>query len=318
MSKDFRQQIDKIGTSDAQPAGIQILDEDENLIIYDFLTLESAADTHTSDENYKYPDDKLESNVPLNVKNINLGVLDSKLQRDHFQGYEDTTDEEESNRDDNNDEDDYASVISTTSISIHSANITNANSSSNNEMDIDIILTQNDDDDSTTSKEPEQIPKELQFILDGQYWLRIGLVIDDTTPDLAVNLDKFYWDNNNAIGEDTSIVLSTIIQYPPIEPSYALAAMYQVEPNPIEQEQHASKTTPQYGFQKGMKEFVNERREATKQELYENLLGMDAVTIVRPCKLKEDLCINSLTYLMFLKQKRPEKVKTELHWQKRN
>ena len=79
MSKDFRQQIDKMGTSDAQPAGIQIPDENRNLTIHDLLTPESDADSHASDESYKYPDDKQESNVPLNVENINEGVPNSKL-----------------------------------------------------------------------------------------------------------------------------------------------------------------------------------------------------------------------------------------------
>ena len=74
-------------------------------------------------------------------------------------------------------------------------------------------------------------------------------------------------------------------------------------------EQHASKATPQYGFCKEIKEFSDEGREATKQELYENLLGMDAVTMVKPRKLKPELCINDFTYLMFLKQKQTNKVK---------
>lgn len=75
-----------------------------------------------------------------------------------------------------------------------------------------------------------------------------------------MNLDRFYWDNNDTIGEDASIVLSAIIQYSLIEPSYILAAMYQVEPTPIEQGQHASKVTSQYGFHKRMKEFSKQRK----------------------------------------------------------
>ena len=58
-----------------------------------------------------------------------------------------------------------------------------------------------------------------------------------------------------------------------------------------------------------MKEFADKGREATKQELYENLLGMDAVRMVKPHNLKKKLCINALTYLMFLKRKRTGKVK---------
>ena len=100
------------------------------------------------------------------------------------------------------------------------------------------------------------------------------------------------------------------MQHSLIEPSYVLAAMYQVEPTVTEsRQQHASKATSQYRFHKGMKGFADEGREATKQELYENLLGMKAVTMIGPCDLDEDLCINALTYLMFLKRKRTGKVK---------
>ena len=105
----------------------------------------SDTNSNASDESYKYPDDKLENDVPLNVENINEGVPDSELQRDHFQGSDDAANEQESNGNDNNDEDDYALVISTNSISIQSTNITNDSASSNNEMDIDMISTRDDD-----------------------------------------------------------------------------------------------------------------------------------------------------------------------------
>ena len=82
-----------------------------------------------------------------------------------------------------------------------------------------------------------------------------------------------------------------MVQWTSFKPSYVLAAMYQVEPAVKVNEQHASKATPQYGFHKGIKEFHDEGREATKQELYKNLLGMDAVTMVKPKKLEPELCI---------------------------
>ena len=86
--------------------------------------------------------------------------------------------------------------------------------------------------------------------------------------------------------------------------------MYQVELAVTEsQQQHASKATPQYGFHKGIKEFADAGSEATKQELYENLSGINAVTTIEPGKLEKDLCINALTYLMFLKRKQTGKVK---------
>ena len=112
---------------------------------------------------------------------------------------------------------------------IHSTNTTDNSTLSNNEANIDILDAENDNADSTTSETLNQIPKELHTILDGDYWSQVGLLIDDTRPDLAVNLDRFYWGDNNHIGEDAPIVLSAIIQYSPIEPSYVLATMYQVK-----------------------------------------------------------------------------------------
>ena len=168
MSKDFRQQIDEIGTNDAQPVGIQIPDKNGNLTIHGFLTPESNTDSYASDESYKYPDDKLENDVPLNVENINKGAPDSELQRDHFQGRNDAIKKGAFDGDDNNDEDDYVSIASTNSISIHSTNTTNKSTSSNNKMDIDILSTQDDDAVSTASKASEQTPKELQSTLDSE------------------------------------------------------------------------------------------------------------------------------------------------------
>ena len=107
----------------------------------------------------------------------------------------------------------------------------------------------------------------------------------DTVSDLAVNLDKFYWRSDDPVlEEEVCSVLSAVAQWTSLTPSYVLAAMYQVESRPEVKinEQHASKATPQYGFHKGIKEFQDEGREATKQELYENLLGMDAVTMIKP------------------------------------
>ena len=46
MSKDFIERINEMGTSDSQPAGIQIPDENGNLTIHDFLSPESDADSH--------------------------------------------------------------------------------------------------------------------------------------------------------------------------------------------------------------------------------------------------------------------------------
>lgn len=77
---------------------------------------------------------------------------------------------------------------------------------------------------------------------------------------------------------------------------------------------HASKTTPQYFFHKGMKLFGEEGRVAIKKEIKENLLGMDAVNIVAPGDLDSKLYKDELPYLMFPKCKRTGKVTRRLRW----
>jgi len=72
---------------------------------------------------------------------------------------------------------------------------------------------------------------------------------------------------------------------------------------------HASKSTPQYGFSRGMKEFGDGGWKATLSELKDNLLGMDAVHMVKSKEIDKALTIDSLAYLMFLKRKRTGKIK---------
>lgn len=50
-----------------------------------------------------------------------------------------------------------------------------------------------------------------------------------------------------------------------------------------------SNANPQYVFQKGIKDFGSNGQEAMKQEVYKNLLGMEAVTMVEPGELEKKL-----------------------------
>ena len=72
---------------------------------------------------------------------------------------------------------------------------------------------------------------------------------------------------------------------------------------------HASKATPQFGFGRGIMEFGKLDWESTKNEREENLLGMDTVCMVKRPDLKQDLVLNVLSYLMFLKRKRTGMIK---------
>ena len=71
-------------------------------------------------------------------------------------------------------------------------------------------------------------------------------------------------------------------------------------------------STPQYGFEKGLKIFGKEGYKATMAELDENLLGKNVIDMLSPKSPKKvtwDMFKMSLAYLMFLKRKREGKIK---------
>jgi hypothetical protein len=94
-----------------------------------------------------------------------------------------------------------------------------------------------------------------------------------------------YWTLTNS---SKAYVLSTITSYSNIE---------------------ASKSTPQYGFNRGLKEFGELGYQATVQELDDNLLGMGAARMLKPSEMNRTLRFEALNYLMFLKRKTCGKIK---------
>ena len=65
----------------------------------------------------------------------------------------------------------------------------------------------------------------------------------------------------------------------------------------------ASKSTPQYGFRKGLKLFGDERYQAAKNELEVNLLGRGCIDMLSWRDLTWDIRKQALGYLVFLKSK---------------
>ena len=74
-------------------------------------------------------------------------------------------------------------------------------------------------------------------------------------------------------------------------------------------ETEASKSTPQYGFSKGLKLFGDEGYQATKNELEVNLLGRGCIDMLSWKDLTWDIRKQTLGYLMFLKRKKTGKIK---------
>jgi hypothetical protein len=69
------------------------------------------------------------------------------------------------------------------------------------------------------------------------------------------------------------------------------------------------RSTSQYGFNRGLKEFGELGYEATVKELDDNLLGRGAVRILNPSEINKTIRYDALNYLMFLKRKRCGKIK---------
>ena len=71
----------------------------------------------------------------------------------------------------------------------------------------------------------------------------------------------------------------------------------------------ASKFTPQFGFNRGLKGFGELGYEATVKELDDNLLGMGVVRMLKPSEINKNIRYEALNYLIFLKRKQCGKVK---------
>jgi hypothetical protein len=113
-------------------------------------------------------------------------------------------------------------------------------------------------------------------------------ISDDVEPGIPSELESDlgpYWALANSC---QAYVLNTITSYSNIE---------------------ASKSTPQYGFNRGLKEFGELGYEATVKELDDNLLGMGAVKMLKPSEINKNIRYEALNYLMFLKRKRCGKIK---------
>ena len=68
---------------------------------------------------------------------------------------------------------------------------------------------------------------------------------------------------NNTKGD----MLEAVSNYVQTEPSWVMAAAYKMDEASSSQS-HASKATPQYRFHRGIREFGDDGRDATKEELY--------------------------------------------------
>ena len=123
--------------------------------------------------------------------------------------------------------------------------------------------------------------------------------VDNATPvEAGVNVpynklssdfgDAPYWNNGTIATDGESYMLSAIATYSNMDGLWS---------------------TPQYGFNRGISEFGKAGYDATVSELSDNLIGMNAEKMLNKKQITSDVCINALSYLMFLKRKRTSDIK---------
>jgi hypothetical protein len=283
--------VDDIGEQESQPEGIEFSDMNGRITVHDFAEANADDDdSNASDEDFKMDqeyEDEMDNEIAIEEEDGFIGNDDPDSQRDYFQ-----TPIQQHNTDvsDNNEP---------TSAVIHKSKRTNINPivtlnnttlltekqeclrKKNKRKEVDQIeefkMMEDDIEDSVASDE-DVIETEVDVTSD------INDEVDNVPKELDSDLGP-YW----RLAESTqSYVMNTIATYSNIE---------------------ASKSTPQYGFNKGLKEFGTLGYEATVKELDDNLLGMGAVEMLKPSEVNKDIRFEALNYLMFLKRKRCGKIK---------
>jgi hypothetical protein len=269
--------INAIGLHDKQPEDIVIGDRNNQQTVDDFnLNLDdNEDDDNASDTSFDPVKDKdVEQAGDHNVKDY----AEDETQFDYFP---------EGGHDDE-------STVETEEVGVPEGNL------NNDEADDDPMLEEldnnnnnNEDDDSSNNNVTDDESNE-DYVIDDIDELedededendKKDKDKDNDTPrGLDSTLDRPHW--NNCV--HTQYCMSVISGYGSLE---------------------ATLSTPQYGFQKGLKSFGEGGYKATVKELDANLIGHNVINMLSPECITRDIFKMSFGYLMFLKRKRCGKIK---------
>jgi hypothetical protein len=261
------------------------------ITLQDFAENDNDEDSNASDDDFELDDEyheEVDNEIVLEEEEGSVGNDDPDSQEDYFQ----------------------------TPIQQHNTNVDN-----NNEPELIILQEGKRGDnpnpivalDNTVTLETQKCAKQKKRNTTDQETLIQEEIVDvdhlvtdnakPTTDDIYVKGDDIVVDNELATPRELesdlgpywtltnsskAYVLNTITSYSNIE---------------------ASKSTPQYGFNRGLKEFGELGYQATVKELDDNLLGMGAVRMLKPSEMNKTIRFEALNYLMFLKRKRCGKIK---------
>jgi len=334
MTQDVINIVNNLGKEEGSPDGIQFMNIDGRATLEDlYPDEEHEDDSCVSDIDYKTESDDEEEELSVDDSiGDEIQLLEEEFNDEQNASEED---DEEENHNYNDDENDLENLVQNNEIPFEehqqanndNENIfdnnnphmipddggTTTNESDNNEISSETISscstrrsnrvdTSQDLSYESNTDEPdeEQMPSILEQSIDDDNQNEDNN--SDEDPDLrrpkgrhkkaryklASGLDGSYW-KKKMIGamvsnDSTGKVDSDIME-----------EYFQLE---------ASKSTPQYGFKKGLRLFEQEGKEATVKELKDNLIGRGCLEMLDPHEVTNEIRKIALSYLMFLKRKR--------------
>jgi hypothetical protein len=284
--------VNNIGEQDNQPEGIQFSDMHGGITLQDFAENDNDEDSNASDDDFKMDEEykeEMADEIALEKEEGSVGNDDPDSQEDYFQNPIQQHHTEVLN---NNEP--VSDVIPKTKRTTNNAPIVTLVNATTPEIQKWGKQKKENAIDLMKKKAIEQASI-IEDDLDDE-----PLVVEDAKLGVDANDDD---ESETAVPHELesdlgpywtlaqscqAYVLSTITSYSNIE---------------------ASKSTPQYGFNRGLKEFGALGYEATVKELDDNLLGMGAVKMLNPPEVNKNIRYEALNYLMFLKRKRCGKIK---------
>jgi hypothetical protein len=283
--------VNNIAEQEAQLEGIEFSDMHGRITLQDFADNANDEDSNASDDDFKLDEEyreEVDNEIALKKEKGSVGNDNSDLQEDYFQNPIQQHDTAVAN---NNEP--VPDILENHTRSGNVPIVALANSITPSEkQECNKHKKKRIDDENTSINDNLD---EVDTSINNNAKVGVGEAVndeedtvDDNNGTIPIELDsdlRPYW---GLAQSARAYVLNTIASYSNIE---------------------ASKSTPQYGFNRGLKEFGTMGYEATIKELDDNRLGMGAVKMLKPSEINKNIRYEALNYLMFLKRKRCGKTK---------
>jgi hypothetical protein len=283
--------VNDIGEQESQPEGVEFSHLYGRITLQDLADNDNDDDSHASDADFKIDEeyqDEEKDEIALEEEEGNVGNNDPDSQEDYFQNPI-----QQHNNDVLNNDEPVSEIIP------------------NSKRGINPVVTLTNT--ITVTPEIQKCGKEKQRKII-EHDTAIEQDLDDDIP-LNDEDAKVGVDTDNANSNDDNVANESIFPHElesDLGPYWTLAQScqaYVFKTITSYSNIEASKSTPQYGFNRGLKEFGDLGYEATVKELDDNLLGIGAVRMLKPSEINNNIKYEALNYLMFLKRKRCGKVK---------